>query len=88
MNTLLEKLGDIKSNFDNELRELTLRIEKCEKHGAANSKELKLLDKKFSTELSKYHSKQEEKIPYVLMLQTETNISPDELKNLKTLNVF
>ena len=65
MNTLLEKLGDIKSNFDNELRELTLRIERCEKLGAENSKELTLLGKKFNTELSKYHSKQEEKIPYV-----------------------
>ena len=65
MNTLLEKLGDIKSNFDNELRELTSRIERCEKRGAENSKELKLLDTKFHTELSKYHSKQEEKIPYV-----------------------
>ena len=62
---MLEKLGDIKSNFDNELRELTSRIERCEKRGAENSKELKLLDTKFHTELSKYHSKQEEKIPYV-----------------------
>ena len=65
MNTLLEKLGDIKSNFDNELRELTCRIERCEKRGAENSMELKLLDTKFNTELSKYHSKQEERIPYV-----------------------
>ena len=65
MNTLLEKLGDIKSNFDNELRELTCRIERCEKLGAENSKELKLLDTKFNMELSKYHSEQEEKIPYV-----------------------
>ena len=33
--------------------------------GAENSKQLKRLDKKFITELSKYHYKQEEKIPYV-----------------------
>ena len=33
--------------------------------GAENLKQLKRLDKKFITELSKYHYKQEEKIPYV-----------------------
>jgi tetratricopeptide (TPR) repeat protein/GTPase SAR1 family protein len=65
MNTFLEKLGKVQSNFDNQLRELLGRIERCEKRGSDNTKELKLLDKKFNTELTKYHSKQEEKIPYV-----------------------
>ena len=65
MNTLLQKLGDLESNFDKELHEVVCRIEKCEKLVAENSKQLKQLDKKFSTELSKYYYKKEEKIPYV-----------------------
>ncbi|CAB4045250.1 Stress-induced-phospho 1, partial [Paramuricea clavata] len=58
MNTFLEKLGKIQSNFDNELREMLSKIERCKKLAADNAK-------KFNTELTKYHSKQEEKIRYV-----------------------
>ena len=65
MRTLFQELGNIESSFDKELRELLCRIDKCEKLGDENSKQLKHLDKKFTTELSKYHYKQEEKIPYV-----------------------
>ena len=65
MNTFLGKLRHIQSNFENELRELLGRIERCEMLGAENTKEIKLLDKKFNTELSKYHSEREEKIPYI-----------------------
>ena len=62
---MFQELGNIESSFDKELRELLCRIDKCEKLGAENSKQIKHLNKKFSTELSKYHYKQEEKIPYV-----------------------
>ena len=65
MNSLLNKLSNIESKFGKELRTLTWRIEKCEEHGAENSKEIKLLDKRFNTELSKFTIKQEEKILYV-----------------------
>ena len=65
LNSLRNKLSDVESNFEKELRALTGRIEKCEKRGAENSKEIKRLDKRFNTELSKFSSKQEEKIPYV-----------------------
>ena len=65
MNLLPNKLSNIESNFEKELRALTWRIERCEKHGAENLKEIKLLDKRFNTELSKFESRQEEKIPYV-----------------------
>ena len=61
MSTLVKKLDEVQSNFDG----LLDRIKKCETLGAKNTKELKLLDKKFNTELSKYYSKQEEKIPYI-----------------------
>jgi hypothetical protein len=61
------KLANIQSNLDNELSELLGRIEKCEKLRVENTKELKLLDRMFNTELSKYHSKklQYEKVPYI-----------------------
>ena len=62
---MFQELGNIESSFDKELRELLRRIEKCEKLGTENSKQIKHLDKKFTTELSKYHYKKEEKIRYV-----------------------
>ena len=65
MNLLLSKLSNIESNFENELRALTWRIERFEKRGAENSKDIKLLHKRFNTELSKFCTKQEEKILYV-----------------------
>ena len=65
LNSLRNKLSDVESNFEKELRALTRRIEKCEKHGAENSKEIMRLDKRFNTELSRFSSRQEEKIPYV-----------------------
>jgi tetratricopeptide (TPR) repeat protein len=68
MNTFLEKLATIQSNFEKELCELLGRMEKCEKRGAENTKKLERLHEnveKVNTELSKYYSEQEEKIPYV-----------------------
>ncbi|CAB4034299.1 Stress-induced-phospho 1 [Paramuricea clavata] len=68
MNTFLEKLGNIQSNFDNELRELLGRMERYEKREAENTKELKRLHEdveKVNMELSKYYHKQEEKVPYI-----------------------
>ena len=65
MNKCLATLRRVESKFDRELRELRDRVERCETLGTENSKQLKLLDQKFNTELSKYYSKQEEIIPYV-----------------------
>ena len=64
MTTLAEKLVEIQSNFEKELRELLDRIKECEKLGAENTKEIELLRNEFNTGLSKDYSKQEEKIPY------------------------
>ena len=85
MDSLLNKLSKIKSNFENELRALTWRIERCEKHGAENSKEIKLLDKRFSTELSKFSSKQEEKIPYVFGARDRNQYFSGRRKELQDL---
>ena len=40
-------------------------MEICEKRGAKNTQQLEILNKRFSTELSKCHHKKEEKVPYV-----------------------
>ena len=65
MNGILQQLGNMQSNFGKELTQLQERISKCEKRGAENTQQLEVLNKRFFTELSKYHYKQEEKIPYV-----------------------
>ena len=88
MNTLLQKLGDIESNFDKELRELVCRIEKCEKLGAENSKQLKQLDKKFSTELSNIITRKKKRSRMFLMLQKETSIFLGELENFANWKVW
>ncbi|XP_028414268.1 uncharacterized protein LOC114537435 [Dendronephthya gigantea] len=62
---LSDNLGKIYSSMNEELRELTRRIERCEKLESENSKMLSLLDNKFSKELSQFSSKQDEEIPYV-----------------------
>jgi tetratricopeptide (TPR) repeat protein len=84
MNTFLGKLGNIQSNFDDELRELLGRIERCEKLEAENTKELQLLDKIFYKELSKYHSKQEN-IPYIFDAPDKNQYFSGRTRELKDL---
>ncbi len=43
----------------------SMKVEKCAIQGSKNSLEIKLLEKKFTTELSRLYIKEEEKIPYV-----------------------
>ena len=65
MNGIIQQLGNMQSNFGKELTQLQERISKCEKRGAENTQQLEVLNKRFCTELSRYHYKPEEKIPYV-----------------------
>ncbi|CAB4026458.1 Stress-induced-phospho 1, partial [Paramuricea clavata] len=72
MTSLLSKISDMQSNMNKEIHDLrmsvqinSLKIEKCEVQENNNSKEMKLLEKKCATELSRYYIKEEEKIPYV-----------------------
>ena len=58
MNGIVQQLGNMQSKFGKELTQLRERI-------ADNTQQLEVLNKRFCTELSKYHYKQEEKIPYV-----------------------
>lgn len=56
-----------------------------------NTKEIKLLDRKFNTEFLKYHSKQEENIPYIFDIPDRKqyyHISPGELENFKIFKIF
>ena len=79
MASLLPNIYKIKSSLENEIIDLRLRVGICEAQGINNSfrlercemlvnddfKEIKLLDEKFFTMLSKYPTKKKEKIPYV-----------------------
>ena len=55
----------IQSNLSKEIDDLRMRVEKCEIQGDKNSKQIKILEKKCTTELSRFYFKEEEKIPYV-----------------------
>jgi chromosome segregation ATPase len=83
IDSLQEKLSNVESNLEKELDELTQRIKRCEEGGAENSKEIKLLNKRFSTELSKISSKPEEKIPYVSAANQYIPGRTQELQDLK-----
>ncbi|CAB4038081.1 Stress-induced-phospho 1 [Paramuricea clavata] len=65
MTTLTLNLTKIQSNLSEEINDLRMRVEKCEIQGDKNSKEIKILEKKCTTELSRFYFKEEEKIPYV-----------------------
>ena len=72
MTTILLNISEIQSSLNKELQDVRSRVEKCEIQGndnslsiVRNSEEIKLLEKKFTTELSRYHIKEEETIPYV-----------------------
>ena len=72
MTTLLFNISEIQSSFNKELHDLRSRVENCEIQGSSNSlsiernsEKIELLEKKFTTELSRYHIKEEETIPYV-----------------------
>ena len=43
----------------------SIKVEKCAIQGSKNSLEIKLLEKKFTTDLSRFYIKEQEKIPYV-----------------------
>ncbi len=58
MTTVLSNISEIRSNLNQQIHDLRVRVEK-------NSEEIKLLEKKFTTELSRFYIKAEEKIPYV-----------------------
>jgi parallel beta-helix repeat protein len=79
MTTLLSHISVIQSGLNQEIEDLrmqvannSLRIEKYKTEATSNSmriegisEEIKLLEKKCTTELSRYYIKEEEKIPYV-----------------------
>ena len=65
MTKLISKTTEVQSDLGKEIDNLHARMKKCEVQMDKNSKEIKSLDKKFTTELSKFNIKEEEKIPYV-----------------------
>ena len=72
MTAVLSNISEIRSNLNQQIQDLRVRLERYEIVGSSNSlkieknsEEIKLLEKKFSTELSRFYIKEEEKIPYV-----------------------
>ena len=79
MTALISNIDKFHSNLSEEIDNLRMRVEKCERQaddtasrleiceklGNSNFKEIKRLDKKVTAELSGYSVKVREKIPYV-----------------------
>ncbi len=63
----------------------SLKIEKCAIQGSENSSEIKLLEKKFTTELSRFHIKEEEKIPYVFTAPLRNRYFAGRTKQIQEL---
>ena len=102
MKTVLWNISEIQSNLNQEIHDLRMRLEKCEIQGSSNSlkieecaiqgsensSEIKLLEKKFTTELSRFYIKEEEKITYVFTAPPRNRYfagRAEEIKELKRI---
>ena len=95
MTTLLLNISEIQSSLNKELQDVRSRVKKCEIQGnnnslsiVRNSEEIKLLEKNFTTELSRYHIKEEETIPYVFSAPPRNRYfagRTDEIQELKRM---
>ncbi len=72
MTAVHSNISEIRSNLNQQIHDLRVRVEKYEIVGNSNSlkiernsEEITLLEKKVTTELSRFYIKEEEKIPYV-----------------------
>ena len=65
MATVLSSISEIQSNLNKKINDLSIRVEKNSLRIERNSKEMKLLESKCASELSQYHIKEEENVPYV-----------------------
>ena len=97
--TVLWNISEIQSNLNQEMHDLRMRLEKCEIQGSSNSlkiencaiqgsensSEIKLLKKKFTTELSRFHIKEEEKIPYVFTAPLRNRYFAGRTKQMQEL---
>ena len=73
-NQLLLNISNMQTNMSKEIEDLRTRVEENEmgikrlnNELIESNKNTKLLDDKFTTELSRYHFKEKEKIPYVFL---------------------
>ncbi len=99
MKTALWNISEIQSNLNQEIYDLRMRLEKCEIQGSSNSlkiekcaiqgsensSEIKLLEKKFTTELSRFYIKEEEKIPYVFTAPPRNRYFAGRTKEIQEL---
>ena len=99
MTTLLSHITVIQSGLNQEIKDLrlqvtnnSLRIEKYQTQATnnsarieRNSEEIKLLEKKCTTELSRYYVKEEEKIPYVFTAPPRNRYFAGRIKEIQDL---
>jgi parallel beta-helix repeat protein len=83
--TLSSNIAQIRSNLRKEIDDLRMRVEKCEIQGNKNSEEIKLLEKKCTTELSRFYIKEEEKIPYVFTAPPRNRYFAGRIKEIQEL---
>ena len=101
-NKVLSKISEIEWNIHKEIADLHLKVEKCEirsidnsfrieryaAQSLSNSKDIELLEKKFTSELSRYNVKIEERIPYIFTAPPRNRYFTgrnDEIENLKRI---
>ena len=65
MTIMLSSISEIQSNLNKEINDLSIRVEKNSLRIERNSKEIKLLESKCASELSRYHVKDEENVAYI-----------------------
>ena len=88
MTKLFSKITEVQSDLGEEIDYLRAKIKKCEVQMDKNSKEIKSLDKKFTTELSRLGIKEEEKIPYVFTAPPRNSFfagRTEEIQELKRI---
>jgi ribosome biogenesis GTPase A len=91
--TLLSGISEIQSNLSKEVHDLrmrvetnSLRIEKCKIEGSKISKKIRLLERNFTTELSRYYiNKEEGNIPFVFTAAPRNRYFAGRTKEIQEL---
>ncbi len=92
MTAVHSNISEIRSNLNQQIHDLRVRVEKYEIVGSSNSlkiernsEEIKLLEKKVTTELSRFYIKEEEKIPYVFSAPPRNRYFAGRAKEIREL---
>ena len=86
MTTLLFSISQIQSSLNKELHDVRSRVEKCEVQGRTNFMKIEKIEKKIITELSRYHIKEEETVPYVFSAPPRNRYFAGRTDEIRELN--